>query len=754
MLSVSRAGCEVAQLIGAGKVYSAFGWYVLNNVWNPGTLIENLDYTVRSTYNPLDLSSAVQFQWAFPAISTPWPLIRAYPEIIFGSAPLAGVKSVPPDHRLDVQMRDLAAFNAKFDVSTGGNTDGHNVAFDIWLTNAPNGGAASITNEVMVWLHKGGVTPFGTLVGTYSDANFTGKIYHAAAQRYTAIISDTDITRGQIDIAAMLRKLRALGIASDSEYVASIELGAEVVYGAGTLTINDLSLDYQTRGLNGPATAKTVDGTGIVKASILGGAGNDKLLATGGNDVLNGGGGINTVSYEYARAGVSIDLNMSGTQNTGGSGTDQLFNIQNLTGSDHADLLRGRNGVSTVLDGGKGNDTLIGGTGNDRLTGGSGNNTLDGGAGTDIAVFAAARSSYTILANANRTISVWGAGEYSTLANVEHLAFADTTIATASLVFPTAPVRRVAGDFGGDGRADILWENNSGQATLWTMNGLDLGAGKQIAGTLGPTWHLMGTGDFNGDGRSDILWQNDNGPLAIYTMNGSTRLASGLVTDPSGGNASVPGAMSSWRATGTGDFNGDGRSDILWQGPGGQAQVWYMNDGTRLGAVNLNAVQGAGWNVAGIGDFNGDGKGDILWSNANGQAQIWTMNGAARTGASPVLGNLGPAWRVAAVADFNGDSKSDILWQNDSGLLSIYTMNGFTKMASGAVQTPSGAYPKLGPLWRAVEARDYTGDGKADILFQDGNGQTQIWAMNGFSRIAAGTVGGQGTGWLVATSLG
>ena len=27
----------------------------------------------------------------------------------------------------------------------------------------------------------------------------------------------------------------------------------------------------------------------------------------------------------------------------------------------------------------------------------------------------------------------------------------------------------------------------------------------------GPTWHIKGTGDFNGDGRSDILWQNDNG---------------------------------------------------------------------------------------------------------------------------------------------------------------------------------------------------------------------------------------------------
>jgi hypothetical protein len=56
-----------------------------------------------------------------------------------------------------------------------------------------------------------------------------------------------------------------------------------------------------------------------------------------------------------------------------------------------------------------------------------------------------------------------------------------------------------------------------------------------VGGNPGADWHIKATGDFNGDGHSDILWQNDSGQAAMWLMNGTTVLSQGTV----GGN---PGA--------------------------------------------------------------------------------------------------------------------------------------------------------------------------------------------------------------------
>ena len=73
----------------------------------------------------------------------------------------------------------------------------------------------------------------------------------------------------------------------------------------------------------------------------------------------------------------------------------------------------------------------------------------------------------------------------------------------------------------------------------------------------GPTWHIKGTGDFNGDGKSDIIWQGDDGTASIWLMDGTNATFVGAVGPFNPG----PG----WQIKGTGDFNGDGKSDITWQ---------------------------------------------------------------------------------------------------------------------------------------------------------------------------------------------
>ncbi|MGN6538204.1 MAG: calcium-binding protein, partial [Mesorhizobium sp.] len=124
-------------------------------------------------------------------------------------------------------------------------------------------------------------------------------------------------------------------------------------------------------GLNGN---DTLDGKG----------GNDTLVGGAGADTLDGGSGIDTASYESSLAGVTVDLNLVGTaQISGGDASgDKLTAIENLIGSQFADILTG-DGDNNVLAGLGGDDKLIGGAGNDTLIGGPGQDTLTGGDGAD-----------------------------------------------------------------------------------------------------------------------------------------------------------------------------------------------------------------------------------------------------------------------------------------------------------------------------------------------------------------------------------
>jgi hypothetical protein len=73
------------------------------------------------------------------------------------------------------------------------------------------------------------------------------------------------------------------------------------------------------------------------------------------------------------------------------------------------------------------------------------------------------------------------------------------------------------------------------------MNGNKLIGGGPVTPNPGLSWHAIGTGDFNGDGHSDILFQNTSGQASVWEMNGTTLV---------GGGAVSPNPGSSWRAVG------------------------------------------------------------------------------------------------------------------------------------------------------------------------------------------------------------
>ncbi|MCK9372548.1 MAG: hypothetical protein M0P91_05075 [Sulfuricurvum sp.] len=104
--------------------------------------------------------------------------------------------------------------------------------------------------------------------------------------------------------------------------------------------------------------------TGTANINGTGNALNNLMYANGGNNILNGGAGVDTLAYSTATAGVSVNLSLSTAQITGGSGSDTVLNFENLSGSIYNDTLIGNSGAN-ILNGGMGADTMKGGLGND-----------------------------------------------------------------------------------------------------------------------------------------------------------------------------------------------------------------------------------------------------------------------------------------------------------------------------------------------------------------------------------------------------
>ena len=75
------------------------------------------------------------------------------------------------------------------------------------------------------------------------------------------------------------------------------------------------------------------------------------------------------------------------------------------------------------------------------------------------------------------------------------------------------------------------------------------------------------------------------------------------------------------------------------------SSIWLMNGTTIQSTAVLGNVD-ASWSIVGTGDFNLDGKSDILWRDTNGNTAIWFMNGMTPSSTSNIGGNLPTRWTV------------------------------------------------------------------------------------------------------------
>ena len=283
----------------------------------------------------------------------------------------------------------------------------------------------------------------------------------------------------------------------------------------------------------------------------------------------------------------------------------------------------------------------------------------------------------------------------------------------------TAPRSIAVGDFNGDGFQDLVIPNiNSGNATILLGNGsggFTQATGSPIA--AGSTPNSVAVADVNGDGKADLIFSNGivSGTVTVMLGNGSGGFAAASGSPFPAGNSPEKVV--------TGDFNGDGSTDLAVANYGGNNLTILLGNGIGgfVAAAGSPVATGTNPRTIAVGDFNGDGIADLAVVNAgSGNLTILLGNGTggfAQAPGSPILaGNLPYA---VAIGDFNSDGKTDLAVANvNSRDISILLGDGtgrFTSMA-GSPYAASFTLPV------SIAVGDFNGDGRADIVTADYNG--------------------------------
>jgi len=312
-----------------------------------------------------------------------------------------------------------------------------------------------------------------------------------------------------------------------------------------------------------------------------------------------------------------------------------------------------------------------------------------------------------------------------------------------------------ARDFNADGVPDLVWQNDTTHQVTVHFYGGQGGAvdeGWNWVNSTGYTgWQVAGVADFDGNGEPDLVWLNE--ATRQVTVN-YYELGGAVYQSWNNLNNGVAG----WHVVGTGDFDGNGVPDLVWQNDSTR-QVTVNYYGGTGGAVYqgwayLNAAGVPGWSVVAVADVNGDGVPDLIWQNDTTN-QV-TVNYYGGAGGAVYQGwnwlNSGgePAgWLVVGAADFDGNGTPDLVWQNSTTrqiTVNYYGGAGGATYQGWAYLNAAGV-----PGWTVVGASDFDGNGVPDLVLEnDSTGQAIVDYYGGAGGAVykgSNSLGGANPGW-------
>ncbi len=279
----------------------------------------------------------------------------------------------------------------------------------------------------------------------------------------------------------------------------------------------------------------------------------------------------------------------------------------------------------------------------------------------------------------------------------------------------------VSADFNGDGIPDVamLGTISSGQALSIFLGKPDGSFGPRVDYPVQASGFTVG--DFNGDGKVDVVVVSSTG-TSIFFGNGD-----GTLQPPVSLNQNLG---SGYSAAASGDFNGDGKLDLLLLTPdfgSGATMAILLGNGDRTFQAPVTySVPIAPYLV--LGDFNGDGKPDIGVSGGlNGGVVSILINNGDGTFKSPANYSISGNVQALAAADLNADGKLDLVVSSGgtSGTISVLLGNGDGTFGSPIVYTSN----LLSIYSASIAVADFNGDGKLDLAVTNSEGSTNAVAI-------------------------